>query len=79
MQTGGVFMVRSSQLRSRATEITWFIGDIIYMYTFGNPIIIINSAQAATDLLEKRSSNYSSRPVRTMVQELSDGLELYVI
>ncbi|KAG0708961.1 cytochrome P450 [Suillus ampliporus] len=45
-------------------------GDLIYVYILGNPIIIINSAQVAEDLLEKRSRNYSSRPIRTMVVEL---------
>ncbi|TFY71482.1 hypothetical protein EVG20_g1513 [Dentipellis fragilis] len=45
-------------------------GDIIYVRTFGNPIIILNSSKAVYDLLDKRSSIYSSRPVRTMVQEL---------
>ncbi|ETW81852.1 cytochrome P450 monooxygenase 12 [Heterobasidion irregulare TC 32-1] len=45
-------------------------GDIIYIYAFGNPIIILNSAKAANDLLDKRSAKYSSRPVRIMVQEL---------
>ncbi|KAF5377535.1 hypothetical protein D9615_005319 [Tricholomella constricta] len=45
-------------------------GDIIYIYVFGNPILVLNTAKAATDLLEKRGSNYSSRPIRTMVVEL---------
>ncbi|KAH7931093.1 cytochrome P450 [Leucogyrophana mollusca] len=45
-------------------------GDIIYVYVFGNPVMVLNSAEAADDLLEKRSKNYSSRPVRTMVVEL---------
>lgn len=45
-------------------------GDIIYIYVFGNPILILNSAAAASDLLEKRGGNYSSRPFRTMVTEL---------
>lgn len=47
-----------------------FEGDLIYIYVFGNPILVLNSAEAVTDLLEKRSGNYSSRPVRTMVVEL---------
>lgn len=46
------------------------IGDLIYIYVFGNPILVLNSATAASDLLEKRGGNYSSRPLRTMVVEL---------
>lgn len=45
-------------------------GDLIYIRIFGNPILVINSAKAAADLLDKRSSIYSSRPYRTMVSEL---------
>ncbi len=37
-------------------------GDVIYLDTPGNPTVVINSAQAAVDLLEKRSGNYSDRP-----------------
>ena len=45
-------------------------GDIIYVYVFRNPIVILNSADAINDLFEKRSAIYSSRPVRTMVNDL---------
>ncbi|KDQ63647.1 hypothetical protein JAAARDRAFT_29676 [Jaapia argillacea MUCL 33604] len=45
-------------------------GDLIYIHVFGNPLLVINSAKVASDLLDKRSGNYSSRPVRTMVTEL---------
>ncbi len=37
-------------------------GDILYLDTPGNPTVVINSAQAAADLFEKRSGNYSDRP-----------------
>ncbi|KAK0223378.1 cytochrome P450 [Armillaria fumosa] len=42
-------------------------GDVIYLDTPGNPTVVINSAEAAVDLLEKRSGNYSDRPDFTMV------------
>ncbi|KAJ6604729.1 cytochrome P450 [Mycena vulgaris] len=45
-------------------------GDLIYIRVFGNPILVLNSATVTSDLLEKRSGNYSSRPIRTMVVEL---------
>ncbi|KAK0478403.1 cytochrome P450 [Armillaria novae-zelandiae] len=45
-------------------------GDVVYIYAFMNSIVVLNSIEAISDLLEKRSGNYSSRPVRTMVQEL---------
>ncbi len=37
-------------------------GDVLYLDIPGNPTIVINSAQAAMDLFEKRSGNYSDRP-----------------
>ncbi|SJL09908.1 uncharacterized protein ARMOST_13289 [Armillaria ostoyae] len=37
-------------------------GDVLYLDTPGSPTIILNSAQATTELLEKRSGNYSDRP-----------------
>ncbi|KAK0185200.1 hypothetical protein F5146DRAFT_1144402 [Armillaria mellea] len=37
-------------------------GDIFYLDIPGNPTVVINSAQAAEDLFEKRSGNYSDRP-----------------
>lgn len=42
-----------------------------------NSIVILNSIEAISDLLEKRSGNYSSRPVRTMVQELYGFTHLF--
>lgn len=37
-------------------------GDIVYSRLMGKDIIILNSEKVATDLLENRSRNYSSRP-----------------
>ena len=47
-----------------------FEGDIVYMGVFGNPVVVVNAKQAAYDLLDRRSSIYSSRPERPMVTEL---------
>ncbi|KAK0469562.1 cytochrome P450 [Desarmillaria tabescens] len=43
-------------------------GDVLYLDIPGNPTVVINSAQAAVNLLEKRSGNYSDRPDFTMIQ-----------
>lgn len=55
------------------TELNWSAigaGDLIYVHPYGNAILVLNSAEACQDLLEKRSGIYSSRPVRTMVNDL---------
>ncbi|CAE6474944.1 unnamed protein product [Rhizoctonia solani] len=41
--------------------------DIIYLEILGQKIIVLNSAEAASDLLSKRSALYSDRPVIPMV------------
>ncbi|KAF9022878.1 cytochrome P450 [Hymenopellis radicata] len=45
-------------------------GDVMSFKVFGQPIIVLNSFKAVSDLLEKRSNNYSARPVFHMADEL---------
>ncbi|KAK0236123.1 cytochrome P450 [Armillaria nabsnona] len=51
-------------------------GDVFYLDTPGNPTVVINSAQAADDLLEKRSGIYSDRPDFTMINLTGWGFNL---
>jgi hypothetical protein len=46
------------------------IGDIIYVNVLGQEMIVLNSSKAAVDLFDKRSANYSDRPVVTMCGEI---------
>ncbi|KAF9443425.1 cytochrome P450 [Macrolepiota fuliginosa MF-IS2] len=43
---------------------------IIYMEALGQPIIVLNDIRIAKDLLENRSSLYSSRPLLPMLTEM---------
>ncbi|KAF1348093.1 cytochrome P450 [Delphinella strobiligena] len=36
--------------------------DVLYVNILGQPVVILNSVQAAIDLLDKRGSNYCDRP-----------------
>ena len=38
------------------------VGDVIYFKALGKSIVVLNSVEAAVDLLDKRSSIYSDRP-----------------
>ncbi|KAI5119697.1 hypothetical protein M0805_003582 [Coniferiporia weirii] len=38
------------------------LGDVIQLTIIGHPMIVLNSAESARDLLEKRGANYSDRP-----------------
>ena len=45
------------------------IGPICFAKAFGRPYLILSSFEAITDLLEKRSSNYSDRPPSVMIYD----------
>ncbi|KAI0777944.1 cytochrome P450 [Irpex lacteus] len=44
-------------------------GDVIYLETLGKKMVVLNSAAAAFELLDKRSAIYSYRPNFTMANE----------
>ncbi|KIJ22420.1 hypothetical protein M422DRAFT_277159 [Sphaerobolus stellatus SS14] len=45
-------------------------GDIIHIADFRNRMIILNSAKVTMDLLDQKSTIYSSRPQTSMAHEL---------
>ncbi|KAF7347917.1 Cytochrome P450 [Mycena venus] len=45
-------------------------GEIVYVEVFGKRKVILNSLTAVTELLEKRSANYSDRPPMVMANDL---------
>ena len=49
---------------------TFILGDICSVTVLGQPIIIINSAEVACGMLDKKSAIYSDRPVLQMAGEL---------
>ena len=53
-------------------------GDIMHLDVFGQPIIVLNSHEAAIDLLEKRSANYSDRSPSPMVDMCVHNLACHV-
>jgi cytochrome P450 len=44
------------------------VGGVTYLSVFGRPVIVLNTAKAAIDLLDKRSAIYSSRPHSHMAE-----------
>ncbi|KAF8735464.1 cytochrome P450, partial [Rhizoctonia solani] len=55
--TSGLGTPRIYETRKRINE----LGDIVYLDILGLHIVVLNSAQAATELLEKRSAKFSDR------------------
>ena len=46
------------------------LGDIVYTSLFGRPIVVLNSIDAARDLLDKKGANYSSRSRSALYEDL---------
>lgn len=65
----------NSKLACGSIQSIWLLktctGDIIFLKVFGHSIIILNSAQAASDLLDKRSARYADRYCPPMIKEPS--------
>jgi hypothetical protein len=59
-----------SNTTSRWTKYLTQPGDISSVTVFGRPLIILNSVKIAMEMLEKKSSKYSDRPVMPMGGEL---------
>ena len=55
---------------SCAHLLTIFAGDIVFAKFFRTPAIILNSKEAAEELLEKRSAKYSDRPRFILLNEM---------
>jgi hypothetical protein len=66
----GTLVFQSALLAIYAQSLYLFLGDICSVTVLGQPIIIINSAEVACDMLDKKSAIYSDRPVLQMAGEL---------
>ena len=44
------------------------LGDALYLNVLGQGILMLGSLKAASDLLDKRSTNYADRPTLVTVQ-----------
>jgi hypothetical protein len=67
---GEVWGSLSFQSTSPISLNTFILGDICSITVLGQPIIIINSAKVACDMLDKKSAIYSDRPILQMAGEL---------
>lgn len=47
-----------------------YAGDVVYIEIFRTPAIVLNSFEAARDLLDKRSAIYSDRPRLVLLMEM---------
>ncbi|KAI1790237.1 cytochrome P450 [Ganoderma leucocontextum] len=66
---GNVLAMPRTDLGPRFARMGDRYGDIIYMDVLGQPMIVVNSYEVASELLDKRSATFSGRP-RLMMTEL---------
>ncbi|KLO07686.1 CyP450 monooxygenase [Schizopora paradoxa] len=69
---GNLHQMPSTHLWEKAVEWGKQYGDLVYVENVGIPTLILNSFEAVSELLVKRSAIYSSRPHITMFSELLD-------
>lgn len=67
---GNLFDVPHHDVGRVYRDWTPLYGPIIYMHVFGREFVVLNTAKVVSDLLDKRSGNYSSRPRWVMAGEL---------
>ena len=53
------------------------IGDVVFAKFFRTPVVVLNTREAAVDLMEKRSAKYSDRPPFILLKELCVVSPLY--
>ncbi|EJF55960.1 cytochrome P450 [Dichomitus squalens LYAD-421 SS1] len=58
---GNIFDVPTKDMHVAFRDMNVKYGDIVYLNVCGQPMIVLGTHEAATDLLEKRSANYSGR------------------
>ncbi|KAI0030170.1 cytochrome P450 [Vararia minispora EC-137] len=67
---GNLFDMPRTNIWEAFTHLRERYGDIVYLNVLGQPMIILNSLQAAQDLLDRHSAIYSDRPRMPMAGEL---------
>ncbi|KLO07687.1 cytochrome P450 [Schizopora paradoxa] len=67
---GNVLSMPKSHLWLKASEWGKDHGNLVFVQCFGSPLLFLNSYEDANELLDKRSTKYSSRPSLVMANEL---------
>ncbi|KAH9856166.1 cytochrome P450 [Lenzites betulinus] len=67
---GSVLQLPSRFQEQKFTEWATQYGDVVYFKIFRTPMIVLNSIEAARDLLDKRSAKYSDRPRMVLFAEM---------
>ncbi|KAI0644111.1 cytochrome P450 [Trametes meyenii] len=67
---GNILEVTAKGSWTKYTEYKGIYGDLVFFHGLGNSILVLNSMDAVSDLLEKRGNIYSDRPHLMVVGEM---------
>ncbi|KAJ7223154.1 cytochrome P450 [Mycena pura] len=67
---GNILHVSPKQPWFKLYEYKKQYGDLVFFYGLGNNVLVLNTMEAVSDLLDKRGNIYSHRPEFTVVGEL---------
>ncbi|TBU39014.1 cytochrome P450 [Dichomitus squalens] len=68
---GGIYGIQIlSMIGVLSLNLNAIVGDIVFARFFRTPVVVLNSKEAAVELLEKRSGKYSDRPPFVLLKEL---------
>ncbi|THU79343.1 cytochrome P450 [Dendrothele bispora CBS 962.96] len=70
---GNLFQVPLKKIWIRLDSWKKIYGPILYLNLAGQPIIVLNTKKVTVDLLERRATNYSSRPRFIVAGEYLNG------
>ncbi|KAI0028045.1 cytochrome P450 [Vararia minispora EC-137] len=73
---GNVCDLKFRELWLRATKWAQTYGAVVYLQFFGQGIVFLNSVEAATELMERRSVIYSDRVAMVMCSELCGASDM---
>ncbi|TBU30136.1 hypothetical protein BD311DRAFT_241501 [Dichomitus squalens] len=65
---GNVLDAPRKDLGSECSALVKKYGEVVHLTVLGQSMVLIGSSKAVTDLLDKRSANYSDRPTSVMAQ-----------
>ncbi|KAI0343875.1 cytochrome P450 [Trametopsis cervina] len=67
---GNLFDLTTKELWVRITNWSRIYGDVVYIHLFGQGLVFCNTAEAATDLLDRKGAIYSDKPALIMTGDL---------
>ncbi|CAL1703516.1 unnamed protein product [Somion occarium] len=70
---GNLLDIPETSLWKTLTNMAQSYGDVLSLKVFSQPIVVLSSLQAATDLFDKRAAIYSDRYTSVMMHELCNA------